>query len=102
MAATPEAKAKKVIKEFLKELSDCFFFSPVAGPFAAHGIPDIVCSIKGRFVGIEVKAPGRERNTTANQDAVLAAIGSSGGLAFVASDLKTVKVQLMMAGLLVL
>ena len=60
MAATPEAKVKAEIKAFLKSLTDCFFFSPIGGPFAQHGIPDIIVSLKGRFVAIEAKAPTKE------------------------------------------
>ena len=101
MAQTPEGKAKTAIKAFLKELPDCWFFSPIGGPFATHGVPDIVCSIKGRFVGVEVKAPGKERNTTQSQDYVLGCIRQSGGISFVASDVDTVKHQLFLAGLLV-
>jgi hypothetical protein len=101
MAATPEAKVKAAIKAFLKSLSDCFFFSPIGGPYAQHGIPDIVVSLRGKFVGIEVKAPGKEKNTTQSQDYILGCIRNSGGVAFVASDVDTVKNQLFLAGLLV-
>jgi hypothetical protein len=101
MAETPEGAAKRKIKAFLKSLTDCFFFSPIGGPFAAHGIPDLVVCLRGRFVGIEVKAPGKENNTTANQDVALENIRACGGVAFVASSVDTVKHQLFLAGLLV-
>jgi hypothetical protein len=101
MAMTPESKAKAQIKTFLKSLTDCFFFSPIGGPFATHGIPDIVVCLKGRFVGIEVKRPGNEQGTTPLQDLALQRITASGGLAFVASNVTTVKTQLYLAGLYV-
>ena len=101
MAATPEAKVKAAIKAFLKSLTGCWFFSPIGGPFATHGVPDLIVVIRGRFVGIECKAPGKENNTTANQDVALENIRKAGGVAFVASSVETVKTQLFLAGLMV-
>lgn len=101
MAETPEGKAKRLIKAFLKTLTDCFFFSPIGGPFATHGIPDLVVCLKGRFVGIEVKRPGNESGTTALQERALETIRECGGVAFVASSVETVKHQLFLAGLYV-
>jgi hypothetical protein len=44
------------IKDFLKSLPDTWFFKHWAGAYSPKGIPDIIASVKGRFVGIEVKA----------------------------------------------
>ena len=33
-----------------------WFFKHWAGPYSPSGIPDIICCINGKFVGIEVKA----------------------------------------------
>ena len=45
------------IKEFLKNYpNDIWFFKHWAGAYSQKGIPDIIASVKGRFVGIEVKA----------------------------------------------
>ena len=101
MAATPEAKVKDKIKAYLKTLADCFFFSPIGGPFTQAGIPDIVVCLKGKFVGIEVKAPGKVKNTTKSQNYVLECIRNSGGVSFVADSVDTVKTQLFLAGLVV-
>jgi hypothetical protein len=101
VATTPEGKAKAAIKAFLKSLPDCWFFMPVGGAFSVAGIPDIVAVIRGRFVAIECKAPGKESNTTPHQDLALFGIHDAGGLAFVASSVDTVKVHLTMAGLYV-
>ena len=102
MAATPEGLVKQKVKDFLKSLPECWFFSPNGGAFATHGVPDVVVVFRGRFVGIECKAPGKEKNTTASQDRVLESIRQAGGVSFVASDVETVKNQLFLAGLLVL
>lgn len=43
------------IKSFLKE-NNIWFVKFFANGFTKSGVPDLLCSIKGRFVGIEVKA----------------------------------------------
>lgn len=90
---TPEASAKNKIKKFLKSIKGCWFFMPNAGPFGLQGVPDIVGICDGDFFAIEVKAPGREKNTTANQDNNIEAIQRAGGLAFVASDVATCRTK---------
>ena len=60
MAMTPEGKVKDKIRKFLKELPRCWHFAPVSNGMGVAGIPDILCVIDGRFVGIECKAPGKE------------------------------------------
>lgn len=85
--ATPEARVKAQIKGLLKTLPDCWFFSPVSNGMGTHGIPDIVACIRGVFVGIETKAPGKLANVTANQANVLNAIQAAGGIAMVVDNL---------------
>lgn len=92
MAATPEKKVKTAIKSWL-DAQGYYHFSPIGGPFAVHGVPDIIVCARGRFIGIECKAPGKGTNTTANQDAHIARIVTAGGVAFVASSLDDVLVQ---------
>ena len=99
MAKTPEGWAKDKIKAFLKTIPGCWFFMPIGGPYSRHGIPDIICIIQGRFIGIEVKAKGKFNNTTELQDITMEDIRKAGGLAFVADSVEVVKVQLAMAGL---
>lgn len=94
MSSTPEGRTKAKIKKYLKTIAGCWFFMPIGGPFSAHGVPDIVGCINGDFFAIEVKAPGKEKNTTANQDRVIEAINDVGALAFVASDVAHVRNQL--------
>jgi Holliday junction resolvase len=98
---TPETKTKNKIKEYLKTVEGCWFYSAAAGAYSTHGVPDIVGLIRGRFFGIEVKRPGAEKNTTKLQDYALECIRRAGGLAFVASDVDTVKHQLFLAGLVI-
>lgn len=92
--ATPESKVKLKVKARLKE-AGVWYFSPIGGRFSEHGIPDIICckpvlitpdmvgQTHGFFIGIEAKAPGKIKNTTANQDRVLAEIRKHSGVAVV-------------------
>lgn len=100
MAQTPEGRVKTSIKSWLK-FQGWFFFSPIGGPFAVHGVPDLIVCVDGRFVGIEVKAPGKEKNTTKNQDMHIEAIKSSNGLAFVASSLEDVVAAFRKHGIII-
>ncbi len=92
-ANTPENKVKTAIKRWLTERG-IYYFSAAAGPFSVHGVPDIIVCYKGLFIGIEVKAPGKENNLTPNQRQHLDRINSSGGIAFVASSVQTVQRRL--------
>lgn len=52
---TPEGKVKERVKKLLKE-NDVFFFMPKGSTYGTQGIPDIICCIRGLFIGIETKA----------------------------------------------
>lgn len=54
---TPEAKVKRRITQALKD-AKVWYFMPVAGRFGKAGVPDYICSVDGRLVGIEAKANG--------------------------------------------
>jgi len=83
MADTPEAKVKKKVKAVLESLG-AYYTMPVAGVFGRSGVPDILCCINGRFVGIECKANGGK--TTRLQDSNLDAIREAGGVAIVVNE----------------
>ncbi len=95
---TPEAKVKAKIRAYLKSIPGCWFFMPIGGPFTVHGVPDIIGLVDGAFFGIEVKAPGKETNVTANQESAMAAINGAGGLAFVASNVASVRARFVQKG----
>jgi Holliday junction resolvase len=83
MAMTPEKKVKQRAVAQLKAMG-AYYFYPVTGGFGSSGVPDIVCCLNGRFIGIECKA-GKGK-TTALQDKNLAAITAAGGLALVVNE----------------
>ncbi len=89
MAQTPEAKVKKSIKDWLKS-QGFFYFLPAGTAYGTVGVSDIIVCVKGMFVAIEVKAPGKINNTTANQDKFIDNVIKSGGIAFAADSLDVV------------
>lgn len=59
----PETRLKDDLMRKLKAAYPAaFFFRTGAGPFMQAGCPDILGVWFGRFVGIEVKTPGKYKN----------------------------------------
>lgn len=90
MATTPEGKVKKKIVQYLKGI-DCWYYMPVSNGMGRVGCPDILVCYKGMFLAFEVKAPGKLKNTTPNQDRELSWIAEAGGVALVVDDVDQVK-----------
>jgi hypothetical protein len=96
--ATPEGRVKDAIKKRLNKAGVWqagqpqpenvrgWYYMPVPNGMGVHGIPDFVCCIDGRFVGIEAKAPGRTTDTTVNQKKRHAEIHAAGGTILVVDD----------------
>lgn len=68
------------------------------GIYAQAGVPDIIACIKGRFVAIEVKRPGKKPEPI--QEAFLESITKKGGLAFWSDNLDKVKSIIKEEGLI--
>ena len=83
MALTTEAKVKKVVVKYLKELG-AYYFYPVTSGFGRSGVPDIVACYKGLFFGIECKA-GKGK-PTALQQKNLEDIKAAGGFDWVVNE----------------
>lgn len=83
MAATPEAKVKNKIKAILKS-HNVYYAMPMGTGFGNSGVPDFLCCVNGKFVGIEAKAG--KGTTTALQDKNLAQIRESGGVTLVINE----------------
>lgn len=62
------------------------------GIYAKAGVSDILACIKGRFVAIEVKRPGKK--PTQLQENFIKAVNTVGGLGFWADNLDEVKIKL--------
>ena len=85
MALTPEGKVKAKLKAWLTARS-IWHCTPIGSQFGSAGVPDVLCCWEGRFLGIEVKAPGKRGNTSDLQRRQLAGIAASGGIAVVVDD----------------
>ena len=83
MAATPESKVKKKIKDVLTKFG-VYYAMPIGTSFGTSGVPDFLCCVKGRFLAIEAKA-GKGK-TTALQDKHLCSIHTAGGMAVIVNE----------------
>lgn len=90
MAMTPEGKVKKEIKKYLESIG-AWYYMPVSNGMGRVGCPDILACYKGRFVAIEVKAPGKKSTVTANQQREIDWIKQANGLAIVADNVSEVE-----------
>jgi hypothetical protein len=85
MAMTPEGRVKAAIKKKLTA-KGVWFFCPVSNGMGVHGVPDFVCCWKGKFLGIEAKAPGKLNRLTELQKRQIRSICAAGGVAVAVDD----------------
>lgn len=86
---TKEAGLVNAIKkEVLEEYPSAWVFKTVGNPYQMAGVPDLLLSVKGRLIGLEVKfqRPGESRQhtlsrVTAQQSEQIRRIITSGGMA---------------------
>jgi hypothetical protein len=90
MASTKESLVKNRIKKLL-DTHDVYYFSPYQAGMGRAGIPDIIACLKGRFIGIEVKAG--KGTTTALQDRELSRINTAGGVAVVINETNIIELE---------
>lgn len=81
----PESKLSRKIMDALR-LEGAFCFKVHGSEHMMAGLPDIIVCVEGRFLGLEVKMPGKEDNTSARQDYVHGQIRAAGGRAVVVSS----------------
>jgi len=90
---TPEAKVKAKIKAILKA-HNIYYAMPIGTGYGNSGVPDFLCCVNGKFLGIEAKA-GKGK-TTALQEKNLRQIQESGGLAMVVDEDSIEEVQIIL------
>ena len=83
MASTPEKLVKQKVVKLLKA-QGIYYFSPMTHGFGRSGVPDIICCIDGKFLGIECKAGNNK--PTALQEKEMQAIRDAGGRAVVINE----------------
>lgn len=82
MAQTPEGKIKDwFVRVIRKEFPDAWIYKAPGGPFGRKGVPDLVMSINGNFVAVEIKTD--KNNPTPTQQVEINKIRKSGGVALV-------------------
>lgn len=73
------------------------------GAYQRPGLPDLMTCLKGRYIAIELKAPGRYKSPydglSPAQQAVLYEIASAGGIVIVADSLDAILESLRREGL---
>ena len=84
---TPEGKVKLAVKNWLKA-KNIWYYMPVQNGMGVVGIPDFICCVRGKFLAIETKAPGKRGNLTANQEHQIMKIHEAGGAAIVVDDVE--------------
>lgn len=101
MSKTPEGRVKDAIKKELDSRGfwragaaqppavDGWYYMPVSNGMGVHGIPDFICCWKGKFLGIEAKAPGG--TPTPNQLRRHEELRAGGGTVLIVSDVDQLK-----------
>ena len=89
----PEALVKDDVKSWLKSLG-AYTCMVVPGGYG-HQTLDFLCCIRGRFIGIETKAPGKV--PTPRQEACLRAIRAAGGIALWGDNIEAIKIAVLNA-----
>lgn len=79
----PEARILKAIERWLQSLwrdgEPIWWLKVHGGPMQRAGVPDLLVCHRGWFVGLEVKAPGKE--PTGLQEETMRRIVEAGGVA---------------------
>lgn len=96
MASTPENRVKKAVQKRLAEYGvlpfikaadvpdvEGFYWMPVQGQFATHGVHDFCGVWDGWFWSMETKAPNNKEDATEPQRAFQLAAIHSGAVSFV-------------------
>lgn len=85
MTTKPESRLQRRIRRRLEEEFGAWFFKVHGNPFQPTGIPDLIGSVHGLFIAIEVKMPGETPKKI--QVRQIAAINEAGGYATVVESI---------------
>jgi len=91
-----EKRIEHQIRNYLNSLG-AWHIKTHGNMFSKAGTPDLIGSLRGRFIAIEVKQPGGVVSPL--QEAHIKLIRQAGGIAFVAYSLEDVKRELKRVGL---
>jgi hypothetical protein len=90
---TPEGRIKEKVKRRFKEIfgNDAYRFMPVQNGMGSPSVDFLYC-VRGLFVGIETKAPGKL--PTPRQRVTLNEITAAGGLVYVVDSSETLEIAI--------
>lgn len=89
---TPETAVKKEIVAYLDTLPECWHVAYHNMGYGKRGVPDRLVCYRGRFLGLEIKAPGGK--ATAWQERCIEDIIIAGGFAGVVRSVDDVRTLL--------
>lgn len=91
-----ESELQRRIVSWLNKQPKTFAAKIHGGPHQVAGLPDIVMCREGRFYGLEVKLPGKEKTLTPRQRSKIKKIRQAGGWSAVVTSLEDVTTLLGM------
>lgn len=91
----PETRIQHAIQRWLKE-EGIFVFKVHGSEFMMAGLPDLICCVRGLFVGIETKTPAGK--VSRRQAYVHRCIREAGGVVIVATCVDDVRAHPVMQG----
>lgn len=86
---TPESKVKKEIVVYLDSLPECWHVAYHTMGYGKRGVPDRLVCYRGRFIALEIKAPGGK--ATPWQERCIEEMVSAGGFAGVVHSVDEVR-----------
>jgi Holliday junction resolvase len=78
----PETRIQQKIQKRLTEMG-VFVFKVHGGPAMPRGLPDLICCVEGRYLGLEVKTPQTKNNVSEMQKLMRDKIVAAGGVCHV-------------------
>ena len=94
MSSKPETRVVKKILALLESEFPGMYFKTHGGLYQKVGLPDILGVHRGRFIGIEVKCPGKEDTLTKTQERNLTLINLYGGVGFMSTSPEDTQIKL--------
>lgn len=84
-----ESRLSRKVLDALKA-KGIFAYKVQGGPTQMAGLPDVIACVDGKFVGIEMKVPGKLSNVSERQKYVHSKIRQAGGHVIVATSVDQV------------
>lgn len=84
-----ETQLVQKIKDYLKTVTDCFYWKEHGGQYGTAGIPDIIVCYRGRFIAFECKVNNNE--PTVLQAVTIRKIIKAGGYALIVRSVDEVR-----------